>query len=965
MLRIILSALFLFAEFQLPLTAQNVFDPNDPVVQYNESKPPTAEWNTITKWVKGTKVAYNTDKFKSYIFNNMAFRLRYPNGYDPNDTQKKYPVILFMHGGGEIDNRFTNDYNLFVGAELFEKKIDSGLFNAFMLFPQAEVAGWESYYPTINNVLDSLEKYCHTDPDKQITMGISMGGLAAVQYSMQFPQRSSIAIGSSPALIQVLSNRVDDLIQIPIWLGSGRLDGNPTVESVQTFVNAFVDKGGFIRYDNFFVGHESWYPQWLEQPLVQNWNNAHKANPLVYFNQSQVPDGQPVNVRIALTPGFAAYEWQKDKVTIPGATGNEIFATSLGTYSARFKRTPTGEWSEWSLVPAVITGPVEDRTPPTIPGNPLLVNATTTTIELDWESSTDNTSIASYEIFENGESRYTSQTSSLVISGLTPNTTYWYFVKAKDPAGNSSAASHGTAVRTKMIEVNSGLKYKYYEGNWNELPDFAQLYPVKTGFTSTVDISPRVADNFYSFVWEGYLKIPVSGNYTFELVSDDGSKMYFNGHYVSSDRPLISNDRVHEGPVTVSGSVDAGAGVYPVAFTFFTKDGAGKFDLYWSGPGITRQLVPASAFVSEAPPEDMEAPATPSDLRTSAVGASYLNLQWTASSDNVGIMRYEIYENNSLKYTSGVPSLLITALNPNSTYDYYVRAIDRAGNSSGYSARISAKTADLSSAGGLTYKYYEGDWESLPDFNALKPIKTGASPNFDLSIRNVDDYFGVLWEGYLTIPTSGEYTFELASDDGSKFYFNGQYSAGVASLVNNDGLHGDIPVAKGAAQNINAGTYPIALSYFEKWGAESVVLYWTGPNIPRQPVPALAFAGGQNLIAVSGNITGTGNNVTMGNELLLSDAGGRIKLGSAYPNPFTDKFTINYTNAKANSHVEIQVFDLNGRLVTKKYFGQLPAGTTQLKMNIDEQKTGKSVYLARISVDGVPAKLIKLVKHLK
>jgi predicted esterase len=865
----LLVLLTVFAVFQLNAPAQNVFNPADPIITYSSSRPPVAEWNTFTKWVTGKKVSWNTEKFKSYFFNNLAFRLRYPNGYNPDDATKKYPVILLMHGGGEIDTRFNNEYSLFVGAELFEKKIDSGLFNAFLLIPQAEIPGWEPYFPTLNTILDTLEKYCHTDPDRLITMGISMGGMAAVQYSMQYPQRSAIAIGSSPAVIQALSSRVNEFIHVPIWLGSGTQDGNPSVENVQTFVNAFTDQGGFIRYNTFPVGHESWYPHWLEQPLVENWKNTHKANPLAFYNRTQIAEGSPVNVRLGLTPGFAAYQWQKDGINIPGAGGNEITATSTGSYRARFKRSQASQWSDWSQVPVVITKAGADTIPPSAPQNLNLVNATTSTIELDWTISTDNTGIASYDVYENDVKKYSTSGSSILITDLTPNTVYRYVVRATDPVGNVSPSSNGIAVRTKMIEATSGLKYKYYEGNWNELPDFAQLVPLKTGFITTVDLSPRNSDNYYSFVWEGYLKLPASGNYTFELVSDDGSKMYFNGHYVSSDKALINNDRVHDKAIAASGSVDAGAGIYPVAFTFFTKEGSGRMELYWTGPGISRQLVPASAFVSEIPP---------------AV------------------------------------------------------------------------------TGGLTYKYYEGDWDVLPDFNALKPVKTGVSKNFDLDIRNVDDYFGVTWEGNITLPRSGDYTFELASDDGSKFFFNKQYSAWSDPLISNDGLHGVNSLLSGSVRNVQAGTYPVALAYFEKWGDQHLQLYWSGPGIPRQLVPASALNGSQQQpMSFSGRLPAS--NPLVADQLIQTE--GTAGIISAYPNPFLNKFTVDYQSAKAGSRVEIEVFDLVGRLVTRKQFGSLPAGKSQLSVTMNTKETLKTIYLARVSVNGVPAGLIKLVRQVK
>ena len=141
---------------------------------------------------------------------------------------------------------------------------------------------------------------------------------------------------------------------------------------------------------------------------------------------------------------------------------------------------------------------------------------------------------------------------------------------------------------------------------------------------------------------------------------------------------------------------------------------------------------------------------------------------------------------------------------------------------------------------GLNYKYYEGNWDRLPDFSMLTPVKVGTTPNIDLSIRKVNDNFGVVWEGYINIPAPGNYTFETASDDGSKFYFNSFYSPTANALVNSDGLHPP-QWASGTIYIPAAGSYPVAISYFESSGGESMQLYWTGPGIEKQLVPDAAF----------------------------------------------------------------------------------------------------------------------------
>lgn len=126
------KVLFLFISLIVLLAAKvsaqpNVFDPNDPVTTYDPARPPaTPPPNTLAKWVRTKVVDWNTDKFKPYYWRNnngteMPFRLRFPNGYSPNDRTKKYPVIVFYHGDGEIGPVTDNDFQLRHGAQLFEE----------------------------------------------------------------------------------------------------------------------------------------------------------------------------------------------------------------------------------------------------------------------------------------------------------------------------------------------------------------------------------------------------------------------------------------------------------------------------------------------------------------------------------------------------------------------------------------------------------------------------------------------------------------------------------------------------------------------------------------------------------------------------------------------------------------------------------------------------------------------------
>lgn len=138
----------------------------------------------------------------------------------------------------------------------------------------------------------------------------------------------------------------------------------------------------------------------------------------------------------------------------------------------------------------------------------------------------------------------------------------------------------------------------------------------------------------------------------------------------------------------------------------------------------------------------------------------------------------------------------------------------------------------------LTYSFYHGSWDTLPDFSKLESKKTGTLANglFDLTPRDRSEGFGFVFTGDIECPKDGTYTFEIASDDGSRLYLDGKM------VVNNDGIHAH----KGASGKVKltAGRHKIEVRYFEKGGQESLYVSWAGPGVKKQPLSRGAPAGG-------------------------------------------------------------------------------------------------------------------------
>ncbi|MCZ8523278.1 fibronectin type III domain-containing protein [Paenibacillus caseinilyticus] len=94
------------------------------------------------------------------------------------------------------------------------------------------------------------------------------------------------------------------------------------------------------------------------------------------------------------------------------------------------------------------------------------------------------------------------------------------------------------------------------------------------------------------------------------------------------------------------------------------------------------------------PQPDTTAPSAPASLRTTAVTASSAALAWNASTDNVGVTGYEVYQGTAKVGTAAGTSFTAAGLQPKTAYTFTVKAKDAAGNLSAASNTLSVTTPD-------------------------------------------------------------------------------------------------------------------------------------------------------------------------------------------------------------------------------------------------------------------------------
>jgi glucose/arabinose dehydrogenase len=168
------------------------------------------------------------------------------------------------------------------------------------------------------------------------------------------------------------------------------------------------------------------------------------------------------------------------------------------------------------------------------------------------------------------------------------------------PATNTTYTANYTPATT-----TSGLKAEFfdYTSGLSVLPDLsgrvADVIRTDTliNYASTsaawTGLDARFADTFASR-HTGFVRVDTAGSYTFYLNSDDGSKLWLDGELI------INNDGLHS-MRELSATRTLSAGYHSLRVEFFENGGGAGLVASWSGPGIAKQVIPASRLFQTVP----------------------------------------------------------------------------------------------------------------------------------------------------------------------------------------------------------------------------------------------------------------------------------------------------------------------------------------------------------------------------
>src|SRR5689334_10964809 len=217
--------------------------------------------------------------FKTSRGETLPYRLFIPSHYD---QKKKYPLVVYLHGGGGVGNDNLkqidggNGYliNLFTGDDTQMR------YPSFVVAPQSPMEGWieDAITPTchlqsVYELIGELRRAYNIDEARVYVAGQSMGGYGTFLIISEYPRTFAAGVVPCGGGDQ---SKVERLTNVPIWVFQDAKDESVPVESARTLVAAIKKAGGKVRYTEYpDTGHIVW-PSVVKETELLPWLFAQR-----------------------------------------------------------------------------------------------------------------------------------------------------------------------------------------------------------------------------------------------------------------------------------------------------------------------------------------------------------------------------------------------------------------------------------------------------------------------------------------------------------------------------------------------------------------------------------------------------------------------------------------------------------------------------------------------------------------
>jgi len=200
-------------------------------------------------------------EMETVISESLSYYLYFPEDYEEKNN-KEFPLLLFLHGGGESGDSLSS-----LKSNGPPKMIAEGKqFPFLILAPQNphKKKWWNTR--AVVQLLDTIVKNNRVDKNRIYLTGLSRGGGAAWEMAVLYPDKFAalaVVCGMAPVPYAGWINE-----KMPIWVFHGEEDSSIPISESESMVNRLREMDYNVKFTSYpGVGHDSWIRAYKTEEL--------------------------------------------------------------------------------------------------------------------------------------------------------------------------------------------------------------------------------------------------------------------------------------------------------------------------------------------------------------------------------------------------------------------------------------------------------------------------------------------------------------------------------------------------------------------------------------------------------------------------------------------------------------------------------------------------------------------------
>lgn len=211
---------------------------------------------------------YTKHKWQSDVHYNFAYAQYLPKDYDES---KKYPLVIFLHGAGEVgddlDVACSHGYMKYVREEGKE-------YPFICVAPQCPSGKyWGCFTESLIAFLDYIIDTLSVDKQRVYLTGLSMGGTGTWMLAMAAPEKFAAI---APICGSGIVWNWGAFKKIPVYIYHGDCDDIVPIDESITMLKSVNKNGGNAQIKICYgLGHNAWDIAYADDELI-DWLLSHK-----------------------------------------------------------------------------------------------------------------------------------------------------------------------------------------------------------------------------------------------------------------------------------------------------------------------------------------------------------------------------------------------------------------------------------------------------------------------------------------------------------------------------------------------------------------------------------------------------------------------------------------------------------------------------------------------------------------